>query len=128
MATRSSGKEGIMTLEDSAQEGNVVKLPPEPHLRDELKTLVEKVQNGCQDTVIDFTDVDIITSASLSRLLQLQDLLKDSNCQLLFCDVSEATRGVFAVVGLAKAFTFCGHPADALRRLERRTCRSCDPI
>ncbi len=103
---------------ETSLEMDVMKMPPEPALRDKLRGLVEAGQDGRQDLVLNFTDVDIVTSASLARLLQLQELLKDSHCELFLCSMSKATKGIFAITGLETAFRFCGHAGEVLHRVE----------
>ena len=83
----------------------LVDLPREPRMRGELKTLIEIVRDrGDCDVVMDFSNVDIITSSSLSKLLKLRKLMMDWNHQLIFCNVAPATKGIFAVTGLEGIF------------------------
>lgn len=48
----------------STKEAGVLKVPPEAALSDALRRLVENIQDGCQDVVLDFSGVDIVMSAS----------------------------------------------------------------
>lgn len=117
-ATGFVGEATTMKWKTSMLEMNVMKMPPEPALHDELGRLVEGGQDGRQDIVLDFTDVDIVTSASLARLLQLRELLKDSHCELFLCSMSKATKSIFAITGLETVFRFCDHAGEALHRVE----------
>jgi anti-anti-sigma factor len=83
----------------------LVDLPAEPLMGDELKTVSDIVKDrGDCDVVMDFSNIDIITSSSLSKLLKLRKTLMDGDHQLVFCNVAAATKGIFAVTGLEGIF------------------------
>ena len=83
----------------------LVDLPAEPSMSDELKTVSDIVKDrGDCDVVMDFSNIDIITSSSLSKLLKLRKQLLDWNHQLIFCNVAPATKGIFSVTGLEGIF------------------------
>jgi anti-anti-sigma factor len=83
----------------------LVDLPAEPLMSDELKTVTDIVRDrGDCDVVMDFSNIDIITSSSLSKLLKLRKMLLDWDHQLIFCNVAPATKGIFAVTGLEGIF------------------------
>ncbi len=97
----------------------LVELPREPRMRDELKTLIGIVRDrGDCDVVIDFHNIDIMTSTSISALLRLRKLLTDCGHQLIFCDVCPATKGIFAVVGLDEIFDFADDKFSAFAALQ----------
>jgi anti-anti-sigma factor len=97
----------------------LVDLPREPRMRSELKTLVEIVRDrGDCDVVMDFLNVDIMTSTSISGLLRLRKLLADCGHRLIFCNVPPATRGVFSVVGLDEVFEFADDKFAALASIQ----------
>ncbi len=77
----------------------------EPQLEEELKTVIDIVKDrGDCDVILDFSDVDIITSPSLSKLLKLRQSLIDCGHRLIFCNVGEFTRSAFKVTGLDGLF------------------------
>ncbi len=85
----------------------LVELPREPRMRQELKSLIGIVRDrGDCDVVIDFYNIDIMTSTSISALLRLRKLLADCGHQLIFCNACSATRAIFSVVGLDEIFDF----------------------
>lgn len=97
----------------------LVDLPAEPQMGDELKTVTDIVRDrGDCDVVVDFSSVDIITSSSLSKLLKLRKLLLDWDQQLVFCNVASATKGIFAVTGLAGIFEIVDDKFVALASLQ----------
>jgi anti-anti-sigma factor len=97
----------------------LVDLPQEPGMGDELKTVTEMVRDrGDCDVVIDFSEVDIVTSSSLSKLLKLRKLLTDCGHRLIFCNVAPATRGIFTVTGLDGIFDLADDKFVALASLQ----------
>jgi anti-anti-sigma factor len=96
-----------MGLQNWSDQIVLVDLPREPRMRGELKTVIDIVRDrGDCDVVMDFSNVDIMTSASISSLLRLRKLLADCGHRLIFCNLPAATRSVFTVVGLDEIFEF----------------------
>jgi anti-anti-sigma factor len=97
----------------------LVDLPREPEMSDELKNVTEMVRDrGNCDVVIDFSDVDIITSSSLSKLLKLRKMLSDCGHRLVFSNVAAATKGIFTVTGLDGIFEILEDKFVALASLQ----------
>ncbi len=90
-----------MGIQDWSENIIVVDLPQEPDLGDELEALTDIVRNrGNCEVVLDFSEVDIVTSSSLSKLLKLRKLLTDCGHKFVFCNLAPATKGIFTVTGL----------------------------
>ncbi len=85
----------------------------------ELKNVNEIVSNGdgC-DVVIDFSNVEILHSSSISNLMILRELLHERECQLILCSVSPSIMSVFTVAGLDKLFEFVDDKQTALAATE----------
>lgn len=97
----------------------LVDLPQEPQIQDELKTVTEIVRDrGDCDVVIDFSNVDIVTSSSISALLKLRKLMTDCSHRLVFCNVACATKGIFTVTGLDGIFEIVDDKFVALAGLQ----------
>ena len=97
----------------------LVDLPQEPELGDELRTVTEAVRDrGDCEVVIDFSEVDIITSSSLSKLLKLRKLVGDCGHRLVFCSVAPATKGIFTITGLDGVFEMVDDKFVALASLQ----------
>jgi anti-anti-sigma factor len=112
-------KEIVMGIQDWSEDIILVDLPQEPEMGDELKTVTEMVRDrGDCEVVIDFSNVDIITSSSISKLLKLRKLLTDCGHRLVFCSVAAATRGIFTVTGLDGIFEFADDKFVALASLQ----------
>ena len=109
-----------MGIENWSEGIVLVSLAAEPEMKDELKTLLASVKEreGDCDVVIDFSKVDIITAASLSKLLRLRKMLADSSHRLVLCSVAPATKGIFTVTGIDGVFTIVDDKFIALASLQ----------
>lgn len=108
-----------MGIQNWSEDIVLVDLPQEPQTADELKTVVEIVRDrGDCDVVLDFSNVDIVTSSSLSAFLKLRKLLTDCGHRVVFCSVAAATRGIFTVTGLDGIFEFADDKFVALASLQ----------
>jgi len=108
-----------MGIQNWSEDIILVDLPQEPELGDELKTATETVRDrGDCEVVIDFSEVDIITSSSLSKLLKLRKLVGDCGHRLVFCSVAPATKGIFTITGLDGIFEIVDDKFVALASLQ----------
>ncbi len=97
----------------------LVNLAQEPQLGEELQTVIQMVkEKPYSDVVVDFADVDIITSSSIAKLLKLRKALLDGNHRLVLSSVNRRTHGVFAVTGLDSVFEFVEDQFLALAGLQ----------
>ncbi len=82
-----------------------VRLAAEPQMGDEIKTVTEIVRDrGECDVVIDFSNIDIVTSSSFSKLLKLRKLLADFEHRLFFCNVAPTVKDTIMTIGLDGIF------------------------
>lgn len=85
----------------------LVNLAKEPQTGEELQMTIEMVtENGGCDVVVDFAEVDIVTSSSIAKLLKLRKALQDCAQRLVLSSVRPRTRGIFTVTGLDNIFEF----------------------
>lgn len=107
-----------MVVNSFSHDTFVVDLPPEPQMRAELEGVSEALatQAGC-NVVIDFSNADIVTSSSLSKLLKLRKLLIDSGHRLILCGLGCSTKGIFRVTALDQVFEFADNKASILNTL-----------
>ena len=107
-----------MGIQDWSENTILVDLSGEPEMRDELITVTKMVRDRVNcDVVIDFSNVDIVTSSSMSKLLILRKTLSNSGHKLVFCSVSSATKGIFMITGLDGNFEFAGDKSEVLASL-----------
>ena len=96
-----------------------VDLHREPQMGDELKTVTDIVNDrGDCDVILDFSNVDIITSSSLAKLLKLRQLLADCGHRLIFCSMNNFTREAFKVTGLDGIFELTDDKFAATEELQ----------
>ena len=108
-----------MGIQNWSDDVILVDLQSEPEMGEELATVTTMVRDrGDCDVVIDFAQVDIVTSSSLSKMLKLRKLLADCGHKLVFCCVAPATKGVFTVTGLDGVFEFADDKFVALASLQ----------
>ncbi|NIP28637.1 MAG: hypothetical protein GWN67_28230 [Phycisphaerae bacterium] len=108
-----------MVIDHSSQCVLTVDLPPEPDVGSELEIVAEVVRGeGDCDVVVNFSCVDIVTSSSISKLLQLNKLLAEFGHRLLLCNVAPATESVFKVAGLDIVFEFATDEIAALAAIK----------
>lgn len=104
-----------MAIENSLEGIVTVDLHAEPNMATELATVASVVRlRGDCDVVVDFSNVDIVTSASLSKLLQLRKLLAGGGHQLILCGLSADTDSIFKVTTLDQIFEFAEDKSAAL--------------
>ena len=107
-----------MGIQDWSENTILVDLSAEPEMGKELVAVAEKVRDRVNcDVVIDFSNVDIVTSSSMSKLLILRKTLSDRGHKLVFCSVSSATKGIFMITGLDGNFEFVDDKSEVLTGL-----------
>jgi len=97
-----------MTIHHPPENLIVVDLPSkELQIADELKAVNEIIGEKPEcDVIINFSNVEAITSSSLNNLVILRDLLIERERRLILCNVSFITKCVFNVAGLEGVFEF----------------------
>jgi len=97
----------------------LVDLSQEPEMSDELDTIAEMVRDKDDyDVVIDFSDVDIVTSSNLSKLLKIHKPLTKNGHRLVLCSVDPSIKGIFKVTGLDSILEVADDRFTALATLE----------
>lgn len=97
----------------------LVNLAVEPELGEEIQSICEIVSSRTdQDVVIDFSDVDILTSSSIAKLLKLRKILHDNRRKLVLCCMQPQTKNIFYVTGLDSVFSFVQEQFIALAGLQ----------
>ena len=112
-----------MGIEDYLEGILLVTLPREPHLGDELDELTEVVSEGCnRDVIVDFSEVEMLTSETICGLMILDKYLSSSGHQLVLCNASAQIRHIFKRTGLATIFTFAEDEYAAVQAVRRGSC------
>lgn len=64
-----------------------------------------RLETGCKQLVVDFSETEIINSIGISILLGVIDTASNSGAQVVFSDVNEHTVELFEMLGLTKHVT-----------------------
>ena len=108
-----------MGIENWSESIVLVSLAPEPQMSEELRTVIEIVKDrGDCDVVIDFAEVEVVTSSTIAKLLTLRKILKDREHRLVLCGLTVQNKGVFLITGLESAFDFVDDQFVALASLQ----------
>ena len=94
-----------MGIQNWSEDIILADLHREPQMVDELTTVTDIVNDRSDcDVILYFSNVDIITSSSLSKLLKLRQLLTDCGHRLIFCSINSFTKSAFKITGLDGIF------------------------
>jgi anti-anti-sigma regulatory factor len=105
-------------LDNRWENAMLVHLPPLPKILRELDRVIDTAgREAGDDAVIDFSDVEIITTPIIARLLTLRKLLAARGHRLILCGLTTHTKGVFAVTGLDKVFEFAEDSSAGLAQV-----------
>ena len=109
-----------MGIQNLSEQVILVTLPPEQRIIDELKSANEvfSSRNDC-DVVIDFSTVDIITTASINNLIILHHALHKGGHRLILYSVCALTKSIFKVAGLDAVFEFADDKDAAVAVIEQ---------
>jgi anti-anti-sigma regulatory factor len=98
-----------------SQDTLLVDLAPEPQMCDELESISQTMSGmGDRDVVVDFSNADIVTASSLSKLMKLQQMLTNSGRRLVLCGLNHNTRGIFSKTALDRVFEFAANKSAVL--------------
>jgi len=115
-------KRGIlMAIEGISNDILLITLPEQPQNGKEID-LVNKMFSDVvdRDVVMDFGNVEMLTSASICSLMILDRLLKGSGRQFVLCNVPCEIKQVFVRTGLMSVFEFSDDRKVALEEIRTR--------
>lgn len=109
-----------MAIQNLSEHVLLITLPAEPQSSKELETVVRSAGTGTDsDVIVDFSLVEILSSAMICNLMVLERLLSADDRQLILCSVPQNINGIFTRVGLHKLFRFAEDEFAALQSLDR---------
>ena len=112
-------KDVNMSIENWSEEITLVDLVKEPDMCGELQTVIGLVTSESKfDVVVDFCEVDILSSSSIAKLLKLRKALKENGNHLVISSVNPATMRIFDMTGLNSVFDFVEDKFVALAGLQ----------
>lgn len=108
-----------MDIQDSSKDIILVNLPRKRQTLDELQRVIEMVheRDNC-DVIVDFSNVDVMGCTTLTRLIELRQLLQNCGRKLVLCSVAPATRRVFTITQLDEVFDFVEDKLAAMAHLQ----------
>lgn len=83
------------------------------------KRLTQAVENGTRRVVIDFKDLDYISSAGLRIILKTSKELKRNQGDIALCTMQDYVKEVFEIAGFDTFLTITPTLAAALERVGR---------
>ena len=108
-----------MGIQNWSESVILVNLAKEPDMGEELQTVIDMINEDAElNVVVDFADVDIVTSSSIAKLLKLRKNLADNGRKLVFSSVIPKTRSIFNITGLDSVFEFVDDQFIALASLQ----------
>ena len=108
-----------MSIENWSEEITLVNLVKEPDMGNELQTVIGLVTSESKfDVVVDFSEVDIVSSSSIAKLLKLRKVLKENGNHLVISSVDLRTMRIFDMTGLNSVFDFVEDKFVALAGLQ----------
>ncbi len=108
-----------MGIQNWSESVILVNLAPEPYMGEELETTIAMVaEHPEKNVVIDFAEVQIVTSSSIAKLLKLRKLLFDNDRRLILSSVQPKTQSIFNLTGLDSVFQFLDNQVVALASLQ----------
>ncbi|MFC1652897.1 STAS domain-containing protein [Planctomycetota bacterium] len=108
-----------MNTIDWSEDIILVELRQKRREQDELQRIIDRVREwGDCDVIVDFSRVDVVGGTTLTRLLELRQLLQDRERTLVLCSVAPATKGVFTVTRLDEVFDFAKDRLAALAHFQ----------
>ncbi|HUT29945.1 MAG TPA: hypothetical protein VMX13_09145 [Sedimentisphaerales bacterium] len=94
----------------------LVSLPAEPATNKELRAVNEMVSERCDyDVMVNFRQVEVLTSPSLANLITLHHLVEGSGRKLVLYNASLMTKSIFIATGLDVLFHFADDRARAVQ-------------
>lgn len=107
-----------MPIEQWSDRVVIAHLLAEPHLREELQAVLDRLAQGPVDMVLDLGGVKHLNSSHIAQLLKVRKAALSAGRRLVLCAVDNHASGAFLVTGLDKVFEFVDAVPTALASLQ----------
>jgi len=107
-----------MGVQQWSEDTLVVRLSDDPELSEDMADVDDLLRGVCCDVVLDLSDVRLLTSSGISRLLRLRKRQVEAGHRLILCAPQDKVWGVLLATGLDAVFEFAETVAEALARLQ----------
>ncbi|MCW5766466.1 MAG: STAS domain-containing protein [Phycisphaeraceae bacterium] len=100
----------------------ISELADEPALSEELAGIVERAASAephrAKHVVLNFGNVNYLSSSHLAQLLRLRKKLLDTGRNLVLCSLNDNVWSIMLLTGLDRVFRFAPEPLTALATLQ----------
>ena len=111
-----------MIIQNLAEQVVLIALTDGSQLISELDSITKlAAAEKDADMVVDFSDVEMITTVSINNLIKLRNLLKSRSRRLVICGLSVSNKCIFILAGLDGVFEFAPDKDAALSSLQKKT-------
>ena len=114
-----------MPVERWSENVIVVRLADDPNLGEDLDALDEATARPAPpaspsrlDAVVDFTNVRMVNSSNLARMLKVRRQMQAAGSRLILCNLPDQVWGAFLVTNLDKLFEFANDVPTALATIQ----------
>ncbi len=108
-----------MAVQQWNEDTLVVKLTDDPVLSEEMAEVNVRLDETDRDVVLDFSDLALLTSSGISKLLRLRKRMIVAGRKLLLCSLQDRVWSMLLVTGLDTIFVFAEDVSEALTRIQR---------
>lgn len=108
-----------MAVQQWNEDTLVVKLTDDPVMSEEMAEVTMRLDEADRDVVLDFSDLALLTSSGIAKLLRLRKRMIVAGRKLLLCSLQDRVWSVFLVTGLDSIFVFAEDVSEALTRIQR---------
>jgi anti-anti-sigma factor len=107
-----------MAIQQWSDDTLVVRLTDDPELSEDMAEIQDHLRGKCCDIVLDLSELHLLTSSGISKLLRLRKQMIEGGRRLLLCSPKDKVWGVFLATGLDGIFEFAETITEALTRLQ----------
>jgi anti-sigma B factor antagonist len=101
---------------------NCKKLLEEEHINSVRGSVLGAIDAAAVPKVlIDFDEVEFLSSAMLGALIKINSAINEKNGRLALCNIEENILKIFKITALEKIFNIYDQPEEALKALENKS-------
>jgi anti-anti-sigma factor len=107
-----------MTVQQWNEDTLVVQLTDDPGLSEDMAEVGTRLRSVPCDVVLDMTDLGLLASSGIAKLLRLRKHMIEHQRRLILCSPQDRTWSVFLATGLDAIFEFTPTVTEALTRMQ----------
>ena len=107
-----------MAIQQWNEDTLVVRLNDDPALSDDMDEIKERLGDPCCDVVLDLSDLTLLTSSGIAKLLRLRKRQTEAGRCLVLCHPQDKVWGVLLATGLDTLFVFAPAVSEALAQIQ----------